>query len=109
MTGKYVTVDYRVDPDTHYNYGRPDGRAGAEHLWDNVQHPIHPDGQPWPKSCGIDLLLEPPCRCAVTDGRIKLDSDARQYPFICTHRLTDDGHTRVCAGWDKLFGKNWKE
>lgn len=78
------------------------------HLHDAlVNHTIHPDGQPWKKCCGVDQKMKEAtgiiCRCALTDGRLS----CKTVPFICCHRLTKDGHTRVCAGWHAKYGKNW--
>src|SRR5215469_4958707 len=90
----------------------------------------HPDGQAWPKSCkNIDghkgfccafvKAQESGARLTLAKGGGMADAyplkdnpdklKAKDVPFFCAHRLTEDGHHRVCAGWDACFGNKHHE
>jgi hypothetical protein len=77
----------------------------------NSQGKVHPDGHAWAKCCCGDRDISPGqvINCAFIDKRIRAKNP--QYdglPFVCVHRVTEDGYVRVCAGWDKCYGKGYK-
>jgi hypothetical protein len=76
---------------------------------------VHPDGQPWKKCCGskcndvADMhgdMVSCICKRGLTK---KTGYGMHSNPFVCVHRMTEDGFLRVCAGWHVLFGEKWDE
>lgn len=87
----------------------------------------HPDGQAWPKcckelpynpaltggstiSCAFVHMQPHGARLSAQRGSLVTSYDSmgshvvKYTPFMCVHRTTEDGHHRVCAGWDACFG-----
>lgn len=68
---------------------------------------MHPDGEAWSKCCRANAGGDP-ANCAYVDKRL-IASEPSAAPFPCTHRRTDEGHYRVCAGWNACHGAAYRK
>jgi hypothetical protein len=104
-------TDYsKVDLKTAVEFHDPPDRLNVYGIKDRMQSgTMHPDGEPWKKCCkpngpDCDFLADAGCaavRKCFYDKEAHLTS--ADLPFVCLHRKTEDGHFRVCAGWDALW------